>query len=335
MRGRIRAAATYEGDTLTHAATESIHIGASDLRIFPLGLGTNTFNNPAEPADYHEVLDGFVERGGNFLDTADMYSFWVEGNSGGESETVIGQWLAKRGRRDDIVVATKVAAKPGREGLSPQNIAVAAEESLERLQTDHIDLYYAHYQDDETPIVESARAFDALVQAGKVRAIGLSNFTPEAIDEWFAVSQENGFALPVALQPRYSLVSREYEGGLREATQKHDMSVFPYQVLAGGFLSGKYRTAADLEGRARAGAVERYLNEDGLRIVGVLDEVAAAHGTDAASVALAWAMADGKITAPLAAATSTAQLDQLFAATALELTADEVAALDEVSAGFR
>lgn len=320
---------------VTETSTSSIRIGMSDLSVYPLGLGTNTFNNPAEPAEFHAVLNGFVERGGNFLDTADMYSHWVDGNTGGESETVIGQWLSKRGKRDDIVVATKVAAKPGREGLSPQNIALAADESLERLQTDHIDLYYAHYQDDETPIVESARAFDELVQAGKVRAIALSNFTPGAIDEWFAVSQENGFALPVALQPRYSLVSREYEGELKASAEKHGMSVFPYQVLAGGFLSGKYRTEADLEGRARAGAVERYLNEDGLRIVGVLDEVAAAHGTDAASVALAWAMADGKIAAPLAAATSTAQLDQLFAATRLTLTAEEVASLDEVSAIFR
>lgn len=314
---------------------EAVAIGNSDLTVYPLGLGTNTFNNPAEPDEFHTVLDGFVERGGDFLDTADMYSFWVDGNSGGESETVIGQWLAARGNREDVVVATKVAAKPGREGLAPENIARAADESLQRLQTDYIDLYYAHYQDDETPIVDSARAFDALVKAGKVRAIALSNFSPDAIDEWFAVSKENGFALPVALQPRYSLVSRAYEGALATSAQKHGMSVFPYQVLAGGFLSGKYRTEADLEGRARAGAVERYLNPEGLGVVSVLEEVAAANSTDAASVALAWASAGGKITAPLAAATSTAQLDQLFAATALTLTAEEIAALDEASAGFR
>lgn len=325
-----------KGHTVTSSANStSVAIGSSDLRVYPLGLGTNTFSDPSSPEEYHAVLDGFVERGGNFLDSADMYSFWVDGNSGGESETVIGQWLASRGKREEIVVATKVSAKPGREGLSPQNIALAADESLQRLQTDYIDLYYAHYQDDETPIVDSAAAFNELVTAGKVRAIALSNLSPDAIDEWFRVSEENGFALPVALQPRYSLVAREYEGEMAASARKHGMSVFPYQVLAGGFLTGKYRTEADLAGRARAGAVERYLTPEGLAVVSALDVIATAHSTDAASVALAWAMADGKITAPLAAATSTAQLDQLFAATELTLSADEVAALDEASAGFR
>lgn len=313
----------------------SVPIGNSELRIHPLGLGTNTFNNAQDAGEFHTVLDGFRERGGNFIDTADMYSYWVPGNSGGESESVIGQWLTARGNRDEVVIATKVSGKPDLLGLAPETINRGAEESLRRLRTDHIDLYYAHYQDDETPVVESAAAFDALVRAGTVRAIALSNFSREAIDEWFAVSRENGFALPVALQPRYSLVARDYEGGLAEAATRHGMSVFPYQVLAGGFLTGKYRTEADLEGRARAGAVERYLTPEGLRVVAALDEVAAAHDTDVASVALAWASADGKITAPLAAATSTAQLDQLFAAGSLTLTVEQIATLDEASASFR
>nr|WP_306238706.1 aldo/keto reductase [Ornithinimicrobium sp. HY1745] len=298
-------------------------------------MGTNTFNRAEEPSDFHTVLDGFVERGGNFIDTADMYSHWVPGNSGGESESVIGQWLSSRGNRDDVVVATKVSGKPDLLGLAPETIKSGAEASLRRLQTDHIDVYYAHYQDDDTPIEESAAAFDALVRAGTVRTVALSNFSVEAIDEWFRISRENGFVLPVALQPRYSLVARGYEDGLAAAARRHEMSVFPYQVLAGGFLTGKYRSEADLEGRARAGAVERYLTPEGLRVVEALDGVAAAHGTDVASVALAWATADGKVTAPLAAATSTAQLDQLFAAASLSLTADEVAALDEASASFR
>jgi len=315
--------------------TTAVRIGSSELTVHPLGLGTNVFNNPAEPAPFHAVLDGFVERGGNFIDTADMYSYWVPGNSGGESEEIIGQWMASRRNRDDVVVATKVSGKPDLLGLAPKTIVRGAEDSLRRLRTDYIDLYYAHYQDDETPVVESAAAFDRLVTEGKVRAVALSNLAPEVIDEWFRVSRENGFALPVALQPRYSLVAREYEGGLADAARRHDMSVFPYQVLAGGFLTGKYRTEADTEGRARAGAVKRYLTPEGLRVLDVLDGVARELGTDPASVALAWATADGKVTAPLAAATSPAQLDQLFAAVALELTPEQVQRLDEVSASFR
>lgn len=312
-----------------------VTIGSSDLSIYPLGLGTNTFNDPVEPEPYFTVLDGFVERGGNFIDSADMYSYWMPGNTGGESEAVIGQWLASGRNRDDVVIATKVSGKPDLLGLKPETIARGAEESLRRLQTDHIDLYYAHYQDDETPIVESAAAFDKLVTEGKVRAVALSNLSGLAIDEWFRVSRENGFALPVALQPQYSLVARGYEKELAGTAQQHQMSVFPYQVLAGGFLSGKYRSSADTEGRARGGAVKDYLTPEGLKVLDVLEDVAAAHGTDPASVALAWAGADGKITAPLAATTNTAQLDQLFAASTLELTPDQVAALDGASAHFR
>ncbi|HLS25847.1 MAG TPA: aldo/keto reductase [Beutenbergiaceae bacterium] len=312
----------------------TVRIGTSELGIYPLGLGTNTFNDPAAPEEYHTILDGFLERGGNFIDTADMYSYWVPGNSGGESETVIGQWLASRRNRDDVVLATKVSGKPGLLGLQPETIARGAEESLRRLRTDHIDLYYAHYQDDETPIVDSAAAFDRLITEGKVRAVALSNFSAQAIDEWFRVAEENGFAKPVALQPQYSLVARDYEQELADAAKRHGMSVFPYQVLAGGFLTGKYRTEADAEGRARGATVKGYLTPAGLKVLDALDDVAAAHQSDPASVALAWASADGKITAPLAAATSLDQLDQLFAATELRLTPEQVAQLDAASADF-
>lgn len=318
---------------MTETST-ALPVGSSELRVSPLGLGTNTFNDPGDPKQFYSVLDGFVERGGTFIDTADMYSYWVPGNSGGESETIIGQWVADRRNRDDVVIATKVSGKPDLLGLKPQTVVRGAEDSLRRLQTDYIDLFYAHYQDDETPIVESAAAFDRLVTEGKVRAVALSNFSVAAIEEWFAACEENGFAKPVALQPRYSLVSREYETGLAGVAQRLGMSVFPYQVLAGGFLTGKYRTEADTEGRARGGAVKRYLTPDGLRVLDALDAVAAEHDTDPASVALAWATANGKVTAPLAAATSPAQLDQLFAAVALELTQDQVQRLDEVSATF-
>ncbi|MBD8061525.1 aldo/keto reductase [Oceanitalea stevensii] len=314
--------------------TTALPVGSSELRVSPLGLGTNTFNDPGDPKQFHAVLDGFVERGGTFIDTADMYSYWVPGNSGGESETIIGQWVADRRNRDDVVIATKVSGKPDLLGLRPETVVRGAEDSLRRLRTDHIDLFYAHYQDDETPVVESAAAFDRLVTEGKVRAVALSNFSVAAIEEWFRACEENGFAKPVALQPRYSLVSREYETGLAGVAQRLGMSVFPYQVLAGGFLTGKYRTEADTEGRARGAAVKRYLTPEGLRVLDALDAVAREHGTDPASVALAWATANGKVTAPLAAATSPAQLDQLFAAVALGLTAQQVQRLDEASATF-
>ncbi|MDN5900837.1 MAG: aldo/keto reductase [Brachybacterium sp.] len=316
-------------------STTTVRLGDSERGIHPLVLGTNTFNDPSAPQEFHTVLDGFLERGGNFLDTADQYSFWVPGNSGGESESVIGQWLTSRRNRDDVVLATKVSAKPDLQGLAPETIARGAEESLRRLQTDHIDLYYAHFQDDETPIVESAAAFDRLVTEGKVRAVALSNFSPQAIDEWFRVAEENGFAEPVALQPQYSLVARRYEKELSATAERHGMSVFPYQVLAGGFLSGKYRAEADTEGRARGGMAKSYLTPAGLGVLDVLDDVAAAHGTDPASVALAWASAHAKITAPITAATSLPQLDQLFAAAVLQLTDEQVARLDEASATFR
>jgi aryl-alcohol dehydrogenase-like predicted oxidoreductase len=315
-------------------STTTVRIENSKLSIYPLVLGTNTFTNPSAPQEYHAVLDSFVERGGNFIDTADAYSYWVPGNSGGESEMVIGQWLTSRGNRDDVIIGTKVSGKPNLPGLKPETIAKGAEESLRRLQTDHIDLYYAHAEDDQTPIVESAAAFDQLVTEGKVRAVALSNFSHQAIDEWFRVAQENGFTKPVALQPQYSLVTRQYEQELADTAKRHGLSVFPYQVLAAGFLSGKYRTEADTQGRTRGGAVKGYLTPEGLKVLDALDEVAAVHGTDPASVALAWATANGKTTAPIASATTLAQLDQLFAAAALRLTEEQVAQLDKASAPF-
>jgi aryl-alcohol dehydrogenase (NADP+) len=314
--------------------TTTLRVGGSDVTIHPLVLGTNTFNNPTEPKEYHTILDGFVERGGTFIDTADMYSYWVPGNSGGESETVIGQWLASRRNRDEVIIATKVSGKPDLLGLKPETITRGVEESLRRLQTDYIDVYYAHYQDDETPVEESAAAFDKLITEGKVRSVALSNFSPEGIDAWFSVAEEHGFAKPVALQPQYSLVARGYEQGLTAAAERHGMGVFPYQVLAGGFLTGKYRTEADTEGRARGAAVKGYLSPEGLNVLDTLDDVAAQQGTDPASVALAWAAADNKITAPITAATTLTQLDELFAAAALQLTDEQIAQLDKASAPF-
>lgn len=312
-----------------------MRLGNLEHDIFPLGLGTNTFSNPSEPAEYETVLDAFVAGGGNFLDTADQYAYWVPGNEGGESETIIGEWLRKRGGRDRIVIATKVAGLPARKGLEPGNVQAAIEDSLRRLQTDYIDLYYAHYDDPERPMEEIARTFDELVKSGKVREIGISNVEPDRIDEWMRIAGENNLATPVALQPQYSLVSRRnYEQKYAPLAEKYGLAVFPYYALASGFLTGKYRTKEDLNKSWRGQSVADYLNEDGLKVVDALQSIADARNTAVATVALAWLLAKPTIAAPLASATSTKQLDELLAVPALELTADEVAALDKVSETF-
>ena len=310
-------------------------IGDSHLEIFPLGLGGNTFGNTTDTAASETVLDAFVEGGGNFIDTADAYSYWKPGNRGGESETILGEWMRRRGNRQSVRVATKVGAHPEFKGLSADNVARAAEESLRRLQTDHIDLYYAHFDEEGRPIEEIAGAFDRLVRDGKVRAVGISNLSPERITAWMRTARENGLAVPVALQPEYNLVSRRgYEREVAPLAEEHGLSVFPYYGLASGFLSGKYRTAADLEGAARGGKVKEYMNEDGLRVVEALRAVADERGAPVATVALAWLLAKPTVTAPLASATRVEQLAELMAAPRLRLGADEVARLDEASRPF-
>jgi aryl-alcohol dehydrogenase-like predicted oxidoreductase len=312
-----------------------VRIGASELEIFPLGLGGNTFGNTTDERASMEVLDAFMAAGGNFIDTADSYSYWKPGNQGGESETILGAWMRQRGNRGDVVIATKVGGHPEFKGLAPDTIARAADESLRRLGTDRIDLYYAHHDDPDVPVAEIATAFDALVRAGKVRYVAISNLAPERIDEWMRLSRENGLAVPVALQPQYSLVSRQkYESTFAPLAERHGLAVFPYFALASGFLTGKYRTQADLEGAARGGAVEPYLNADGLRVVDALQSIAQARGAAIATVALAWVFAKPTITAPLASATRLPQLAELMAAPGLTLAADEVAALDRASQPF-
>lgn len=312
-----------------------VRIGASELEIFPLGLGGNTFGNTTDERASMEVLDAFVAAGGNFIDTADSYSHWKPGNRGGESETILGEWMRRRGNRPQVVMATKVGGMPGLKGLAPATIARAADDSLRRLGTDYIDLYYAHHDDPAVPVAEIASAFDALVRAGKVRHVAISNLAPERIDEWMRLSRENGLAVPVALQPQYSLVSRQkYESTFAPLAQKHGLAVFPYFALASGFLTGKYRTPADLEGAARGKSVAPYLNADGLRVVAALRSIAEARGAAIATVALAWVLAKPTITAPLASATRLPQLAELMAAPSLRLTDDEVTALDEASQPF-
>jgi aryl-alcohol dehydrogenase-like predicted oxidoreductase len=322
-------------DTATRVA-----IGDSELSIFPLALGGNVFGWTADEAGSFEVLDAFVAGGGNFIDTADGYSHWVPGHSGGESESIIGRWAAARGNRDEIVIASKVSTHPAFSGLAPANIRAAADASLARLGTDHIDLYYAHFDDESVPLADTVGALSELVDAGKVRYIALSNYTPERIDEWFRVTAENGLHRAVALQPHYNLVEREFEHGLLQRAEREGLAVFPYFSLAKGFLSGKYRDASDAGAAAsataaespRAGAARAYLDERGRRVLAALDSVAAVHAASVASVALAWLRQQPTVVAPIASARTVEQLPDLLASATLQLSAAELALLTEASA---
>lgn len=315
-------------------SSRTVALGRAGPRVFPIGLGGNTLGTRTDVAASERILDAFVAGGGNLIDTADAYSHWVPGGQGGESETTIGNWLSRR-RRTEVVISTKVGALPQRKGLAPANIEAALEDSLRRLRTDFVDVYFAHYDDEHTPLKEFARTFDALFRQGKLRAIGASNFTPERIEAWITFAQQNGLAGPVVLQPDYSLVSRRsFETGYAPLAQKHGLGVMTYFALASGFLSGKYRTAADLEGASRGGSVKRYLTPEGLKVIEALDRVASAHKVAMASVALAWQLTNPVVTAPLSSATSTKQLEELLAAAEVKLTEAEVAALNEASRGF-
>ena len=306
----------------------------STLEIFPLNLGGNPFGWTADEAATHAILDAFVAAGGNFVDTADSYSAWVNGHEGGESETLIGSWLAGRGRRDDVLIATKVAKHPGRPGLAHDNVVAALDESLARLQTDHVDLYYGHFDDEDVAVEDQAQTFHSLVEAGKVRAVGLSNYSPERLRAWCEFSDREGLTVPAALQPRYHLLAREtYERDYAPIAADFGMAVFCYPALASGFLTGKYRNEADFEGVARGSAAKRYADAGGLRVVDALVEVAERHGVEPATVALAWVLAKG-VTAPIASVSKPEQLPSLMAAAGLALSAEDVAQLDEASAGF-
>jgi aryl-alcohol dehydrogenase-like predicted oxidoreductase len=308
-------------------------IGTSDLDVFPLALGGNTFGWTSDEQTSHAVLDAFVASGGNFVDTADGYSSWVPGNSGGESETIIGSWFAKTGNREQVVLGTKVSQHPDFAGLGGANVIAAADASLARLGTDYIDLYYAHFDDADTPLEETASAFNDLVVAGKVRNIALSNYTAARVAEWFEIAERNGFALPVALQPHYNLVHRDpFESDFGGIVAEKHLGVVPYYALASGFLTGKYRTTDDLGQSPRGGGVAGLLNESGLGVLAALDTVASAHGVPVASVALAWLRSRPGVVAPLASARTTEQLPDLVVSATLELAADEIAALDAASA---
>ncbi|MEU6981577.1 MULTISPECIES: aldo/keto reductase [unclassified Streptomyces] len=308
-------------------------LGSSDLHVFPLALGGNVFGWSADEAQSFAVLDAYTAAGGNFVDTADLYSAWAEGHEGGESETVIGRWLASRGKRADVLVATKVGAHPRYKGLSATTIKGAAEESLRRLGTDYIDLYYTHFDDESVPVEEIVTALDQLVKDGKVRAVAASNISPERLRASLDFAEAEGLARYVALQPHYNLVSREtYEGALLETAEQAGLAAVPYFGLASGFLTGKYRPGTTVASVRAEGAAKHLETERGQKVLAALDAVAEAHDAEPATVALAWLASRPTVVAPIASARTVEQLPALVAVAELELTATELAALDEASA---
>jgi len=305
-------------------------IGNSELEIAPLALGGNVFGWTADEAGSFAVLDAFVDAGGTMIDTADVYSAWVPGHKGGESETVIGKWLKRSGKRDKVVIATKVGFMAG---LAPETIGPACEASLQRLGIDCIDLYYQHKDDETVPLADSLGAFEELREHGKIGEIGLSQFTAPRLEEAMQVSDKNGFRLPCALQTWYNMVEREkLEGPLGDAAAAAGMGIFPFYSLANGFLTGKYRSKDDLGKSVRGMRNAEYLEGRGMRVLAALDEVAAETKAALATVALAWTMAQPGITAAIASATSVEQLQELVAALTLELKPGQIERLNAASA---
>jgi aryl-alcohol dehydrogenase-like predicted oxidoreductase len=310
-------------------------LGNSGIEVTPLMLGGNVFGWTADEPTSFKLLDAFVAAGLSFIDTADSYSTWVPGHAGGESETVIGNWIKRSGKRDKVVIATKVASEiPGQgKGLSRAWIMRQVEGSLKRLQTDYIDLYQSHRDDPGTPVEETLETYAQLIQQGKVRAIGCSNFTVERIKESLAASRKHGWTRYESLQPHYNLYEREgYETSLEPFVLQEKLGVIPYYSLASGFLTGKYRGQDDLSKSPRGQGVKKYLNDRGFRILQALDQVAEKHKSNPAQVALAWLMARPSITAPIASATSVEQLNGLVAATQLELDGSSIELLNQASA---
>ena len=309
-------------------------LGQSSLEIAPLAFGGNVFGWTADEKTSFAVLDEFVAAGFNFIDSADVYSRWHPGNTGGESETVLGKWLKARGNRGSVIIATKLGNEmaPGKRGLSRAYMMQAVEASLRRLQTDYIDLYQSHRDDPNAPIEETLSAYADLIRQGKVREIGASNFSAARLAESLRISTAQGLPRYQSLQPLYSLVERgEFEGALEELCLKEKVGVIPYYSLASGFLTGKYRSKADTVGRTRGSRVEKYLNDAGFRVLAALDDVAKRCNATPAQVTLAWMIARPSITAPIASATSVAQLRELVKAAEVTLDQDAIAQIDQAS----
>jgi aryl-alcohol dehydrogenase-like predicted oxidoreductase len=317
-------------------AMQKRKLGNSDLMVSPLCFGGNVFGWTVDEAASFRLLDAVVDSGINFIDTADVYSVWVPGHTGGESETIIGKWLKKSGKRNQVVIATKVgmAMTPERKGLAKAHIMRSLEDSLKRLQVDSIDLYQSHIDDPDTPMAETLEAFATLVQQGKVRAIGASQFSAERVAEALALSKQNSWPAYQTLQPLYNLYDRvDFEAALLPLCLKENIAVISFYALAAGFLSGKYRSEADVAKSLRgANVVKKYLNERGLRILAALDQVAKEMQANPAQIAVAWLLTRPGVTSPIASATSAEQLQDLVAASSLQLSQDSINLLDRASA---
>jgi aryl-alcohol dehydrogenase-like predicted oxidoreductase len=306
-------------------------ISSTDLDVYPIALGGNVFGWTADEAESFAVLDGYAAAGGNFIDTADVYSAWAPGNSGGESEAILGRWIASRRAREQTIIATKVGKHPQYSGLSAKTIRAAAENSLKRLGTEYIDLYYAHADDEKTSLEETLGAFDALVREGKVRYIAASNYSAPRLAKALEVSDREGYARYVALQQHYNLMERhQYEGELADLVAKEGLSSIPYFALASGFLTGKYRAGATVQSQ-RAQSAGAYLTEKGIKVLAALDEVASAHNAAIATIALAWLAAQPTVVAPIASARTTEQLPDLLSVSEVRLSDLEIRRLNEAS----
>jgi aryl-alcohol dehydrogenase-like predicted oxidoreductase len=313
---------------------EKRQLGQSSLHVYPITFGGNVFGWTADEAMSFKLLDAFVAAGFNFIDSADVYSRWHPGNKGGESETIIGNWLHARGGRDKVIIATKLGIDmaPGKKGLSRKYMMQAVEDSLRRLQTDYIDLYQSHRDDPDTQIEETLAAYADLIKQGKVREIGASNYSAPRLAEALKVSKEKGLPRYQSLQPHYSLVERaEFEGPLETLCLKEKIGVIGYYSLASGFLTGKYHTAADAEGRARGSRVQKYLNDYGFGVIAALDDVAKRYNAKPVQVALAWLIARPSVTAPIASATNLEQLAELLKSAELKLDAAAIQQIDAAS----
>jgi aryl-alcohol dehydrogenase-like predicted oxidoreductase len=289
-----------------------ITLPKTSLNVYPLCLGGNVFGFSADIKNSEAVLDYYFDNGGNFVDTADMYSQWAPGHVGGESETIIGNWMKRRANRSKMIIASKVAKLDTRPGLKPANIIAACDDSLRRLQTDYIDLYYAHQDDPDTPIEETLKTFDSLVRSGKVRYIAASNFTPARLQESLDISKANGLASYVACQDQYNLMDREYEKNLRDTVAKNDLSEIPFYGLARGFLTGKYRPGVTVESVRANGVANSYANERGWALLETLDRIARSHNTTVSAVSLAWLRQQPTVSAPIASATKLEQIKEIM-----------------------